>query len=503
MSPSMAEAGRLNVPSPAASRSTSPNRDDGYGSSSSRSGSPSPLLRKQEHDPQAKPMSKHFYQRTSPLKLAIIFLTLATLILLSVVLGIKVGSHSDRSDTPPAEFAAIAYNFADPCIIQRPDTDGYVAYATRSLDHRFHIPFATTSSNNLTNFVSADADAFPELPEWVAKRDDTQVWAPSVAFTPNISTTNQPGFVLFYSALHRDHPQRHCIGSATSSSITGPFTPTDEPLVCDFEYGGVIDPSYFFDPITKSSWLTYKRDGNAIGVGGACGNTALVPETGRNRETPIMAVELDRDISKVKPNGISRLLVNNEVTDGANLESPVLFFHKTDNAGGTGGGVYHLLMNAGCFHDSSYRIDHAYCVASAGGLADCTWKRTANPLLSSGDVLTSTLPNTNGKGTQSVLITSPGGPGVTNPTSFHAAGTNHTGGEYLIFHMELNEGWYGHERVPYEESVEKGWDRRRGMMVAEIRYEGDGTGLRVGRVIAPEGRGGGASGRERGELMST
>jgi hypothetical protein len=487
----MTEVDRLKGFSPAASRSTSPDRDDGYGSSSSRSGSQLPLLKKQDYDPEAEPMSRRLYRRISPSKLAIIFLTLVTLILLSVVLGLKVGSHSDRSyTTPPIQFAAIAYNFADPCIIKRPDTDGYVAYATRSLDHRYHVPFATTSSNNLTHFTSADTDALPELPEWVAKRDDTQVWAPSVAYTPNMSSTNQPGFVLFYSALHYDHPQRHCIGSATSSSITGPFTPADEPLVCDFDYGGVIDPSYFFDPITRLSWLTYKRDGNAIGVGGDCGNTALIPETGRNRETPIMAIQLDNDISKVKPNGLSKLLVNNEVTDGANLESPILFFHKTDSAGGTGGGVYHLLMNAGCFHDSSYRIDHAYCVASAGGLAECSWKRTSRPLLSSGDILTPTLPDTNGKGTQSVLITSPGGPGATNPTSFHAGATNQSDTqEYLTFHMELNNQWYGHERVPYAESVEKGWDRRRGMMVAELEYEGDGTGLRVGRVIAPENTG--------------
>ena len=49
---------------------------------------------------------------------------------------------------------------------------------------------------------------------------------------------------MFYSALAKDHTSKHCIGSATSNNITGPYIALDEPMVCEFEHGGVIDPAY-------------------------------------------------------------------------------------------------------------------------------------------------------------------------------------------------------------------------------------------------------------------
>ena len=49
---------------------------------------------------------------------------------------------------------------------------------------------------------------------------------------------------MFYSALAKNQTRKHCIGSATSNNIIGPYTALDEPIVCDFEHGGVIDPAY-------------------------------------------------------------------------------------------------------------------------------------------------------------------------------------------------------------------------------------------------------------------
>jgi hypothetical protein len=52
------------------------------------------------------------------------------------------------------------------------------------------------------------------------------------------------------------------IGTATSSTLTGPFEPQPAPLVEHPE--GVIDPTFFRDD-DGSSWLVYKIDANASG----------------------------------------------------------------------------------------------------------------------------------------------------------------------------------------------------------------------------------------------
>lgn len=78
---------------------------------------------------------------------------------------------------------------------------------------------------------------------------------------------------MYYSATTTTDTSKHCIGAATASSITGPYTPTgDSPLICPLAQGGAIDASGYWDSATGRRYITYKVDGNAIGHGGACGN---------------------------------------------------------------------------------------------------------------------------------------------------------------------------------------------------------------------------------------
>lgn len=78
------------------------------------------------------------------------------------------------------------------------------------------------------------------------------VWAPDAWQTP-------AGWVMYYSVPAQGMSGQRCIGTATSSSALGPFTPSDTPLVCpNADLGaddlvpnrpvagaGVIDPSPF------------------------------------------------------------------------------------------------------------------------------------------------------------------------------------------------------------------------------------------------------------------
>jgi Glycosyl hydrolases family 43 len=100
---------------------------------------------------------------------------------------------------------------------------------------------------------SPPIDALPVLPDWA---EWGRTLAPSALERPG-------GFVLYFAALSRA-TGRQCIGAATAEA-TGPFVPASpEPLVCQAELGGSIDPHPFVDG-DGTPYLLWKADGNAVG----------------------------------------------------------------------------------------------------------------------------------------------------------------------------------------------------------------------------------------------
>ena len=78
---------------------------------------------------------------------------------------------------------------------------------------------------------------------------------------------------MYYSATTTADTSKHCVGAATATMVTGPYTPVgNSALVCPLSQGGAIDASGYYDFATGKRYITYKIDGNAIGHGGACGN---------------------------------------------------------------------------------------------------------------------------------------------------------------------------------------------------------------------------------------
>jgi len=79
--------------------------------------------------------------------------------------------------------------------------------------------------------------------------------------------------VMYYSATTAQNTAQHCVGAATSNSITGPFVPVgNSALICPTSQGGAIDAAGYWEAATGQRYITYKVDGNSQGHGGACGN---------------------------------------------------------------------------------------------------------------------------------------------------------------------------------------------------------------------------------------
>lgn len=275
--------------------------------------------------------------------------------------------------------------------------------------------------------------------------------------------------MLYYAALAASHPRRHCIGAAVSEHALGPYIPLQEPLVCDFSKGGAIDPQYFYDPLTDRPYLLYKVDGNAIGTGGACGNSNMP-----NTPTPIMALPLDpRDLTPVNAGAGFEVVLNRE-WDGAYLENPVIWYQPFNETGVDGyDGAYHLLFNAGCFTDPSYRIEHVICLADPRyGIEGCEWNKIrdredrqtrpyAGKLLRSGDT--------------SAKLVAPGGPTVALQGS-----NGQVNPRWLGFHADAHVEWFGSG----EPMV--GASRRRAFFIAELEYPATGERLTLGNLLKPD-----------------
>ena len=146
----------------------------------------------------------------------------------------------------------------DPYVLTVPPGTGgdgktsYVLYWTT--DWRSNVP--TAVSSDLVHWRRV-ADSLPVLPSW-AVPSVTMTWGPSVH---RFGRT----WVLYFST--RDAASHlQCIGRATATTPTGPFTDRSPgPLLCQTSLGGDIDPSVVTDRAGRSS-LLWKSDGNAIGV---------------------------------------------------------------------------------------------------------------------------------------------------------------------------------------------------------------------------------------------
>jgi beta-xylosidase len=108
-------------------------------------------------------------------------------------------------------------------------------------------------SRDLRRWDGPPRDAMPVPLPWAAVGF---TWAPDV---------HEIGgrYVMYVTSALKDRtPLTQCIGTAVASRPEGPFVPLPQPLVCQLDRNGSIDPRVFVDR-DGTRWMHWKSDDNA------------------------------------------------------------------------------------------------------------------------------------------------------------------------------------------------------------------------------------------------
>ncbi|KAF2145987.1 glycoside hydrolase family 43 protein [Aplosporella prunicola CBS 121167] len=231
----------------------------------------------------------------------------------------------------------ISSDFPDPSIRRVGDT--WYAFGTTVNNGAIHVQIA--KSSDFQSWTVTGKDALPNLPSWVYK-DKPLVWAPDVI-------QNDAGKWVLYFSASKD-AKYHCIGTATSDVIEGPYTPQDAAWACPLDQGGAIDASSFVDS-DGSRYVTYKIDGNAKGNGGVC-NNGVAPI----QSTPIMQ-------QKVAGNGIDKIGGAYQLLDRSDGDGPLI---EAPSIGKLADGRYVLFFSSNCYSTINYDVTYALADSVSG-----------------------------------------------------------------------------------------------------------------------------------------
>ena len=204
-----------------------------------------------------------------------------------------------------------------------------------------NVPMVT--STDFANW-SAPFDALPVLPGW-ARHGFT--WA------PDLHRFGTHYGLYFTSMIAGLDPPTQCIGSAFSTSPTGPFTAQPAPIICPLDQGGAIDPRVFVDS-DGTPWMLWKSDQN---IGGSDTPTKMWSQRISSDGTTLLGSP-------------SFLLSPDRRWQGTIQEAPDMV--EVD-------GAYWLVYSANWYNNPDYAIGAARCQGPAGPCADVT----PGPLLAS------------------------------------------------------------------------------------------------------------------------
>lgn len=251
-------------------------------------------------------------------------------------------------DEPPPFVPVFTSNFPDPFIL--PNGSEFLAYATNAEEHRANVQMARSTNLVDWEFIRDGDDlhdAMPDLPPWAR---EGWTWAPEVVRLGE-------RYLLYFTAKER-RSEKQCVGVAEASDPRGPFTSqATEPLVCQRDIGGTIDPTFFRDA-DGGLFLYYKNDGNAIG-----------------RPTEIFGQRLAPDGLSLVGDPVA-LLRNDKSWEAHVIESPTMVRHGTH---------YVMFFSANHFgwetHQrlSPYAVGYATCEGPMGPCNDAA----ENPILHS------------------------------------------------------------------------------------------------------------------------
>lgn len=280
----------------------------------------------------------------------------------------------------------INQNFPDPSIITVSNTTFEFLYSEFGQNRLFYslsnrYAFATNSgginiqmaqsTDNGANWSIIESDALPDVGSWAVKG---KTWAPDVinrgdgTFVMCMSMNSLSHLHVHETSLQIDYAAQnpsqgtHCIGTATSTSVTGPYTPRTQPVVCATSAGGAIDPAGFQDT-NGTRYIVYKEDGGHLGGGGPCGNAD------GSHPTPIMLQKMDSDA--ITPVDSPVKILDRGEADGPLIEAPSLILRD---------GTYILFFSSNCYNTILYDISYATAANISG-----PYTKAAKPFKMTGD----------------------------------------------------------------------------------------------------------------------
>jgi len=200
------------------------------------------------------------------------------LVLLAVASLVLAGGGILATSAATAHPASGAVGY-EPPVTRTPDAPATIIATVRSTDlsggtleveNGDYLLFASTAfgnkQDNVPVFVgrpgdwSAPIDALPVLPWWALP-----VTQGGTTWQPQVDRLGSQ-YVLYYSAAVRDsRPVIHCLGTATSATMIGPYVPSAQPIVCQTNEGGDIDAQVVMDNTSSVArpYLVWKSDNNS------------------------------------------------------------------------------------------------------------------------------------------------------------------------------------------------------------------------------------------------
>jgi beta-xylosidase len=240
-------------------------------------------------------------------------------------------------------------DYPDPFVLEV--GGGYHAYTTEDHEATVHLQLLRSADLETWEWIG---DALPDPPAWAAGA----FWSPAVLDTGE-------ALVLYYAAVH-DLSGLHCIGTAVAGDPAGPFVPDPEPLVCQSEHRGAIDPNPFVDD-DGAAYLHWKTEGRFGGIG-------VDPPGEGDAPTLIWAQRLSPG-GRALEGAPTPILGADQDWEGGIVEAPSMTRHE---------GEHVLVYSGNLWSTEDYAIGWARC---ASPLGPCTKPDDAPLLASEGDKL--------------------------------------------------------------------------------------------------------------------
>lgn len=261
--------------------------------------------------------------------------------------AVPAATPSASPDTSPVSSPApttftnpvLGGNFADPGVLRADDGTWY-AYATGDLTVNLQV----ARSTDLVDWERL-GEALPRLPFWQPSAKGL-TWAPEAWQT-------SAGTVLYYTGRNVQ-AGRQCLAVAVAPDPAGPFVDeSTEPLLCQLDLGGSIDPFPFQDA-DGSRWLLWKNDGNCCAL-----------------PTRMWIAPLSDDGLAITGEPIDLGVRNDEPWESALIEAPTLLLD---------GDRYVLLYSANAYDSDRYAVGYATSETLTGPYTDAP----ENPILVTG-----------------------------------------------------------------------------------------------------------------------